>query len=141
MYFIVMTFSVMAVSASPEFLSHPKTSIFTLVEAVTARATTTSEILTLNLSNLLMLGILKIIVLVFGIVGAGRRRSNVNLSFGIDELVPDVRDASLIMSMSLAEKTGERGCFYRLACEDYERAKDYLGGAKIVLARITHVKR
>ena len=47
------------------------TSLATLVSDVVARATSTSEVLTLNLTNLIILIVIKAIVIVFGMFAFG----------------------------------------------------------------------
>lgn len=102
-----------------------------------ARASSTSEVLTLNLINALILGAIAAGIIIFGLFGGFgfgdddglNRRSN-------DGNVPDIFTQSaltggmcFIMYTSGAEE--KMSCIQRSACEDPKTANDYLTAAKM----------
>jgi len=93
-----------------------------------ARASSTSEVLTLNLTNLLILLVLKALIFGFGLFsvgGAGRSLEG-----------PVVTEADLtggMCFMMFASGAQEKlSCIQRTACEDPYLANDYLTAAKMV---------
>ena len=93
-----------------------------------ARASSTSEVLTLNLTNLLILLVLKALIFGFGLFsvgGAGRSMEG-----------PVVTEADLtggMCFMMFASGASEKlSCVQRTACEDPYLANDYLTAAKMV---------
>jgi len=93
-----------------------------------ARASSTSEVLTLNLTNLLILLVLKALIFGFGLFsvgGAGRSMEG-----------PVVTEADLtggMCFMMFASGASEKlSCIQRTACEDPYLANDYLTAAKMV---------
>ena len=91
-----------------------------------ARASTTSEVLTLNLTNLIILVVIKAIIFGFGFLGAGAGRSN---GFqGVDQ-----SDLMMMMSYSLGSTSDDYECLYRVACEDPDKAHQYMTASKMLL--------
>ena len=94
---------------------------------VLARATSTSEVLTLNLTNLLILLVLKALIFGFGLFsvgGAGRSLDG-----------PSVSQSELTGGMCfLMYTSGDESkfdCVQRTVCEDPYLASDYLTAAKM----------
>jgi hypothetical protein len=124
-------------SASEEDLSSPM--IRTAMEFL-GRASTTSNVLTLNLTNLLILLILKAIIIGFGIFAAGGGSlggglgGNIGRSAdGEDKRIVSQSDMTggmcFLMYTSGAEE--KMACVQRTACEDPYLATDYVTAAKM----------
>ncbi|XP_028045105.1 uncharacterized protein LOC105839482 [Monomorium pharaonis] len=88
------------------------------------RSTTSSQVLNLNLSNLLLLLVLKAIVFGAGYIGnhgyKGRELQDENI----------VSEGEL--ALALGYLIGDT-CLYRAACEEPHIAKEYLGAAEMLL--------
>ena len=119
--------SALATSASAEELS----TIPMVHEALQfiARASSTSEVLTLNLTNLLILLVLKAIIFGFGLFtvgGAGR---------SADSRSPAVTESDVTGGMCFLMYTSggedKLECLKRTACEDPYLAADYSTAAKM----------
>lgn len=93
-----------------------------------ARASTTSEVLTLNLTNLIILVVIKAIIFGFGFLGAGAGRSN-----GFQGVNIDQSDMMMMMSYSLGSTSDDYDCLYRVACEDPAKAHQYMTASKMLL--------
>jgi hypothetical protein len=95
-----------------------------------ARASSTSEVLTLNLTNLLILIVLKAIIFGFGLFSVG---SN-NQARSAEETALTQSDMAggmcFIMYTSGSEE--KLTCLQRTACEDPKTASDYSTAAKMV---------
>jgi len=93
-----------------------------------ARASSTSEVLTLNLTNLLILLALKVLVIAFGFFSLGSSARS------FDE-VPTFSQADLTGGMCFMMYTSgdyeKITCVQRTACEDPALAKQYITGAKL----------
>merc|ERR1711997_745079 len=102
---------------------------------VLSRATSSSEVLTLNLTALIILGILKAAVIAFGLSG-GSLLSSSNRSLGRSSQGPAGVSASdmtgglcfLLFTSGDPEKIS---CVQRSACESPQSAKDLLSAAKM----------
>ena len=96
-----------------------------------ARASTTSEVLTLNLTNLLILLVLKALIFGFGLFavgGVGRSADSDVMGAGVTS--PDLTGGMcFLMFTSGAEDRLE--CIRRASCEDPYMAGDYLTAAKM----------
>ena len=102
-----------------------------LIELATelmARASSTSEVLTLNLTNLLILIVLKAIIFGFGLfsVGSSARSSDSQTSLSQSDLSGGM---CFIMYTSGAEE--KLSCIQRTACEDPKTASEYATAAKM----------
>jgi len=102
-----------------------------LIELATelmARASSTSEVLTLNLTNLLILIVLKAIIFGFGLfsVGSSARSSDESTSLSQSDLTGGM---CFIMFTSGAEE--KLSCIQRTACEDPKTASEYATAAKM----------
>ena len=96
-----------------------------------SRASSTSEVLTLNLTNLLILLVLKALIFGFGLFsvgGTGRSHDGYN---------PPVKQSDLTggmcFMMYMAGQDEKLSCVQRTACEDPKTANDYLTAAKMVI--------
>jgi hypothetical protein len=100
-----------------------------LMEQV-ARATSTSEVLTLNITNLVVLLVIKAIIFGFGFLGSfGRRSSPPSFS----EFLIDRNDLMLVMSYALGSATDDYSCLYRTACDEPEAAQRYTSATKMLV--------
>merc|ERR1711997_438114 len=101
-----------------------------LTSELLARASSTSEALTLNLTNLLILIVLKALIFGFGLFSVG---SN-NQARSADETALSQADLSggmcFIMYTSGADE--KLTCIQRTACEDPKTASEYTTAAKMV---------
>jgi len=92
-----------------------------------ARASSTSEVLTLNLTNLLILLVLKALIFGFGLFSVGGTRR----SEGVAVTPADMTGGMcFMMFMSGAEE--KLSCIERTACEDPYLATDYLTASKMI---------
>lgn len=129
----VLAALIASASAGEEDLSSPM--IKTAMEFL-GRASTTSNVLTLNLTNLLILLILKAIIIGFGIFTAGGGSlGNLGRSAdgGEDRRLVTQSDMTggmcFLMYTSGAEE--QLDCVRRTACEDPYHATDYITAAKM----------
>ena len=114
-----------------------------LVEAMDfmARASSTSEVLTLNLTNLLILLVLKALIFGFGLFSFGQtgaaagaaatlnaRSYDGDLAFGITEA--DVTGGLCFLNY-MSGNEAKFDCIRRSACEDPKTGADYLNAAKM----------
>merc|ERR1711930_8396 len=99
-----------------------------LTSELLARASSTSEVLTLNLTNLLILIVLKALIFGFGLFSVGSSARSA------DETALTQSDLSggmcFIMYTSGAEE--KLSCIQRTACEDPKTASEYATAAKMV---------
>jgi len=114
-----------------------------------ARSHSTSEVLTLNLTNLLILVVLKAIIFGIGLFyfggvsfksghGGGHggwSRSDDGRSLKSDKSSSYMSQSELLLMMTyvLGATEGNFDCLNRVACEDSKKAKEYLNAAKMVL--------
>jgi len=99
-----------------------------LTSELLARASSTSEVLTLNLTNLLILIVLKAIIFGFGLFSVGSSaRSAEETSLSQADLSGGM---CFIMYTSGAEE--KLSCIQRTACEDPKTASEYGTAAKMV---------
>merc|ERR1712184_43058 len=99
-----------------------------LTSELLARASSTSEVLTLNLTNLLILIVLKAIIFGFGLFSVGSSaRSSEDTSLSQADLSGGM---CFIMFTSGAEE--KLSCIQRTACEDPRTASQYATSAKMV---------
>ncbi|XP_057371381.1 uncharacterized protein LOC130692315 [Daphnia carinata] len=100
-----------------------------LLEQV-ARATSTSEVLTLNITNLVVLLVIKAIIFGFGFLGSFGRRSSPP-SFA--EFLIDRNDVMMVMSYALGSATEDYNCLYQTACDEPESAQRYMSAIKMLV--------
>ncbi|KAJ6635753.1 hypothetical protein Bhyg_14339 [Pseudolycoriella hygida] len=98
-----------------------------------SRSSGNSQILSLNLTNLLILVFLKALIFSAGLIGAGNwgqyargRRSET--SFGIQ---PD--EPQLFLGYLAAEGSGDDTCLHKAACSSPELATEYVKAAKAII--------
>lgn len=101
-----------------------------LLKEQAARAVTNSEVLTLNLTNLVIMLVIKAIIFGFGFVGSFGRRSSES-SFPTTLL--NQTDLMMTMSYALGSTTHDYGCLYRMACEEPQAAHQYMTASKMLL--------
>jgi len=112
-----------------------------------ARSHSTSEVLTLNLTNLLILIVLKAIIFGIGLFyfggvsfkgghdGWGR-----SLDIKKDPLLSQ-SELLLMMTYVLGSTTDNYDCMYRVACEDPTKANDYLNASNMLLKGAKYAKK
>ena len=96
-----------------------------------ARASSTSEVLTLNLTNLLILLVLKALIFGFGLFSVG---SSSGYSRSNDEpsaLTQTDLTGGMCFMMYASGELDKMSCVQRSACEDPKTAADYLTAAKM----------
>ncbi|XP_029679540.1 uncharacterized protein LOC115245392 [Formica exsecta] len=95
-----------------------------IAKEIVQRSTTSSQVLNLNLSNLLLLLVLKVVVFGAGYIGQhgykGRELEDENI----------VSEGEL--ALALGYLIGDT-CLYRAACEEPHIAREYLGAAEMLL--------
>lgn len=96
---------------------------------------TTSEVLTLNITNLIILIVVKAIIFGFGFLGGGfgggHQRSSSSAT-PIESLFGKA-DLMMMMSFALASTSEDYNCLYRTACEEPETASQYTTASKMLL--------
>merc|ERR1712154_262549 len=96
---------------------------------VVSRASTSSEVLSLNLTNLIILIALKIAIVVFGLVSGG------GVTGRSDDQPTSVSQTDLTGGMCFLLYTGgdesKLSCIARAACESPSEADNYLSAAKL----------
>merc|ERR1712111_249881 len=96
---------------------------------VMSRASTSSEVLSLNLTNLIILIALKIAIVVFGLVSGG------GVTGRSDDQPTSVSQTDLTGGMCFLLYTGgdesKLSCIARAACESPSEADNYLSAAKL----------
>ncbi|XP_031842461.1 uncharacterized protein LOC116431332 [Nomia melanderi] len=95
-----------------------------IAKELVQRSSSTSQVLNLNLSNLLLLLVLKAVVF-----GAGYLGHNVHKGRDLEE--ENVLSEGE-MALALGYLMGDT-CLYRAACEDPHVAKEYLGAAEMIV--------
>ena len=133
MYSGAVLADLLASAAAEDDLSSPM--IRTAMEFI-GRASTTSNVLTLNLTNLLILLILKAIIIGFGIFAAGGgslggvgRSADGGERKGVVTQSDMTGGMCFLMYTSGAEE--KMDCIRRTACEDPYLATDYITAAKM----------
>ncbi len=99
-----------------------------------ARASSTSEVLTLNLTNLFILGVLAAAAIAFGIftVGDGTARSaDGTTAVGSSVLTQSALTGGMCFMMYTSGVEEKLSCIQRSACDDPKTATDYLTAAKM----------
>jgi len=93
-----------------------------------ARASSTSEVLTLNLTNLLILIVLKALIFGFGLFSVGSSARSA------DDTALTQADLSggMCFMMYTAGSEDKLSCIQRTACEDPKTASEYATAAKMV---------
>merc|ERR1711936_53128 len=103
---------------------------------VLARATTSSEVLSLNLTALIILGILKAAVIAFGLTG-GSLITNRSFQGRSAQAAPvglsssDMTGGLCFLLFTSGGDSDKISCIQRSACESPESARDLLSAAKM----------
>jgi hypothetical protein len=94
-----------------------------------ARASSTSEVLTLNLTNLLILLVLKALIFGFGLFSFGNTARSIDAEgFGLTQT--DVTGGLCFLNF-MSGNEAKFDCIRRSACEDPKTGNDYLTAAKM----------
>merc|ERR1719213_386826 len=96
-----------------------------------ARASSTSEVLTLNLINLLILLVLKALIFGFGLFSVGGTGRSAEESV----VTPADMTGGMCFMMFMSGAEEKLSCIERTACEDPYLATDYLTAAKMIYKR------
>ncbi|XP_063538426.1 uncharacterized protein LOC134747732 isoform X2 [Cydia strobilella] len=125
-------------NSAGSFLSGAGGEVLTnLAKEFVGRSTGSSQVLSLNLTNLVILIVLKALILAAGFFGAGAWKGghhyarslndNTNASYiSEDEIL-------LYLSYLAGQQSRDYGCLYRLACKKPHQAALYSSGAEILL--------
>lgn len=114
----------------------------TLAQDLLSRSTTSSQVLSLNLTNLVILLVLKAIIFGASSFGFGHGAHGRSMDGLLQEnLAKQVQSKALVSETELllmlsylkADSTQKYGCLHRVACEDPYKAKEYLFAGKMVL--------
>lgn len=98
---------------------------------------TTSEVLTVNLTNMVILLVVKAIIFGFGFFGAGRRSANSPLP----EIQFGQTDFMMMASYALGSTNSNYDCLYRTACEEPEAAHQYMTASKMLLKGVKMISK
>ncbi len=129
---LVLLFGLLWVTGGGQAQDEESTPILQTAMEFLARASSTSEVLTLNLTNLLILLVLKALIFGFGLftVGGVGRSAEDNLisptAFTSSDLTGGM---CFLMYTSGAEE--KMSCIQRTACEDPYMSTDYVTAAKM----------
>ena len=100
---------------------------------------TTSEVLTLNITNLIILIVVKAIIFGFGFLGGGFGAGR-SSSLPLESLFGQA-DLMMMMGYALASSTDDYDCLYRTACDEPETASQYMTASKFLLKGAKLFKR
>lgn len=114
-----------------------------------ARSHSTSEVLTLNLTNLLILVVLKAIIFGIGLFyfgGVSFKGGHDHHGWGrsLEEKTGSMMTQSellLMLTYVLGSGSDNYDCMYRVACEDPVKAKDYLNASNMLLKGAKYAKK
>ncbi|CAH0726919.1 unnamed protein product, partial [Brenthis ino] len=101
-----------------------------------ARSTGSSQVLSLNLTNLVILIVLKALILAAGFFGAGAWKGN-HYGRSLDDnknatyITED--EIMLYLSYLAGQQSQDYGCLYRLSCQKPHQAALYASGAELLL--------
>ncbi|XP_045452066.1 uncharacterized protein LOC123661114 [Melitaea cinxia] len=101
-----------------------------------ARSTGSSQVLSLNLTNLVILIVLKALILAAGFFGAGAWKGNyyarsLDDNKNVTYLTED--EIMLYLSYLAGQQSQDYGCLYRLSCQKPQQAALYSSGAELLL--------
>lgn len=97
-----------------------------------SRSAGNSQILSLNLSNLLILLLLKALIFSAGLIGAGNWNQYAR-GRAVDNSILSAEEPPLLIGYLAAEGSGDDSCLHRAACQSPGRANEYLKAAKALL--------
>lgn len=120
--------AVMAACLVSAYAEEEKAPMAAIAMELLARASSTSEVLTLNLTNLLILLVLKALIFGFGLFSFGNtgRSADVGPTVSQSDLT-----GGMCFMMFTAGDLDKITCVQRSACEDPKNAQDYLTAAKM----------
>ena len=98
---------------------------------VFSRATSNSEVLSLNLTGLIILLVLKVAVVAFGLSGGSLAALTGRASHQAPSMSPSSLTGGLCFLLFTSGEEDKLSCLQRSACEDPTSAKDLLSAAKI----------
>ncbi|XP_014281908.3 uncharacterized protein [Halyomorpha halys] len=108
----------------------PKVNIGEMATEILARSTgSTSQVLSLNLSNLGILLLLKALIFGAFYLGVDKHKGR---SLEDNELVSE-QELLLVLSYLMGEADQDYNCLYRIACQDPNKSKHYLVAAKFLV--------
>ncbi|KAK4886098.1 hypothetical protein RN001_002369 [Aquatica leii] len=94
--------------------------------------TGTSQVVSLNVTNLVVLVLLKALIFAAGSIGAGTWKGGYGRSLDGDEAL--FEDDELLMLLSyLTGKPGDNGCLQNIACFQPQQARKYAAAGKMLL--------
>lgn len=120
------------VLASSEEGERQERSIGNLINQVISRASSTSEVLTLNLTNLIIILVIKAVLIGLGIFGFGGLGAAAAGRSATTNYMED-RDVIWGLTYILSRSIDNYDCLNKLACQDPQGAKNYLFASKMML--------
>ncbi|XP_076287705.1 uncharacterized protein LOC143212628 [Lasioglossum baleicum] len=106
---------------------HGGSMLMEIAKELVQRSSSTSQVLNLNLSNLLILLVLKAVVFGAGYLGhSGHKGREIE-----EENVMSEGEIALALGYLMGDT-----CLYRAACEDPHVAKEYLGAAEMIIETV-----
>ncbi|CAG7718798.1 unnamed protein product [Allacma fusca] len=129
--------------------SKSKTGDLIKVAKAIARSHSTSEVLTLNLTNLLILIVLKAVIFGIGLFYFGGVTFKGGHGNGWSSRSIDSKSSSfmtegellLMLTYLLGASNENYECMYRVACEDPSKAKEYLNVSKMIVKGAKFMKK
>ncbi|CAH4034586.1 unnamed protein product [Pieris brassicae] len=110
--------------------------VSSLAKDFIARSTGTSQVLSLNLTNLVILIVLKALVLAAGFFGAGAWKGHhYARSFEDSKNASYITEDEILLYLSylVGQQSQDYGCLYRLSCQRPKQAAIYASGAELLL--------
>ncbi|XP_022114708.2 uncharacterized protein LOC110992983 isoform X2 [Pieris rapae] len=109
--------------------------VSSLAKDFIARSTGTSQVLSLNLTNLVILIVLKALVLAAGFFGAGAWKGHHYARSFEDNNSSYITEDEILLYLSylVGQQSQDYGCLYRLSCQRPKQAAIYASGAELLL--------
>ncbi|XP_050549158.1 uncharacterized protein LOC126910551 isoform X2 [Daktulosphaira vitifoliae] len=92
---------------------------------------TSSQSLSLNVSNVMLMVVLKALIWGAAYMTGGHKGRKDNLSFGLQDIISE-SDVLMFLGFLVADESGHYDCLNRVACEQPTKAISYLKSAEMV---------
>lgn len=129
---VVVILSCLALATAEDSPVRQERSIGNLINQVISRASSTSEVLTLNLTNLIIILVIKAVLIGLGIFGFGGLGAAAAGRSATSNYMED-RDVIWGLTYILSRSIDNYDCLNKLACQDPQGAKNYLFASKMML--------
>ncbi|XP_031636410.1 uncharacterized protein LOC116349214 [Contarinia nasturtii] len=107
--------------------------VVSMAREMISRSTGNSQILSLNLTNLLILVMLKALIFAAGLIGAGNWGGQYARARALDSSFIRTDEAPLFIGYLALEGSGQDGCLNQAACKSPDIAREYMKAAMAVI--------